>query len=605
MNTRTCLRRNLVAVGLAASLVLAACSGGDEAGSDSGIDGDPGDCTLVDMAVSSEKIALLTELANEFNAGDDAKTDDGCIFVRPARKASGSAAQLIVDGWPNPEINGEPPVIWSPAASGWGGIVNERLGKVVAPPGTPFMLTPLVIAMPQPMAEALGWPDEPIGFGDIVELANDPDGWASVGHPEWGPFRLGKTNPNYSTSGLNFTIAEYYAATGKTRGLTTEDLSRPEAVEFASNVESAVVHYGDITMTFLNNWFATDVRGTSLTYASAVAVEEKSVIDYNLGNPDGELSPGEVPRVPRVPIVAIYPSEGTLYSDNPFIILDTDWVTPEQKLAAKVFEEYVQRPANQQKVMEFGFRPNNPDVALADPVSTANGVDPTQPKAELEVPAPEVLVRILDSWATNRKEARVLLVLDISGSMGDQAADGSTKLDLAQEAAVSALDQFKDADEVGLWVFSTDLLGGSDPNYRELVAPAPIGTQRQVLAEQIEAQIPTNGTPLYDVASKAYSAMLDSYDPDKINAIVFLTDGVNDDGVVNDDESEFSNLIDLLQAGSEGASSRPVRVFTISYGDGADTVTLKAIAQATSAAHYDASNPATIQQVFTAVISNF
>ena len=48
-----------------------------------------------------------------------------------------------------------------------------------------------------------------------------------------------------------------------------------------------------------------------------------------------------------------------------------------------------------------------------------------------------------------------------------------------------------------------------------------------------------------------------------------------------------------------------MRVFTISYGDGADTVTLKAIAQATSAAHYDASNPATIQQVFTAVISNF
>ena len=35
------------------------------------------------------------------------------------------------------------------------------------------------------------------------------------------------------------------------------------------------------------------------------------------------------------------------------------------------------------------------------------------------------------------------------------------------------------------------------------------------------------------------------------------------------------------------------------------TVTLKAISQATSAAHYDAYNPATINQVFTAVISNF
>ncbi len=591
---------------LVVALAVAACSGGDDDPVPvDAVDGDPGDCTVVDMAVSSEKIALLTELANEFNTGDDARSDDGCVFVRPARKSSGAAAQLIVDGWPNPEIDGPAPVIWSPAASGWAGIVNERLGRVVAPPGTPFMLTPLVIAMPQPMAEALGWPDEPIGFADIVDLANNPEGWASVGHPEWGPFRLGKTNPNYSTSGLNFTIAEYYAATGKTSGLTTEDLRRPEAVAFARDVESAVVHYGDITMTFLNNWFATDVRGTSLTYASAVAVEEKSVIDYNLGNPDGELSPGEVPREPRVPIVAVYPSEGTLFSDNPFIILDADWVTPEQQAAAGVFEEYVQRPENQEKVLAFGFRPNNPNVPLSEPVSVANGVDPTQPQAELEIPAPDVLVRILDSWAEQRKEARVLLVLDISGSMGDLAADGRTKLDLAQEAAVSALDQFKDADEVGLWVFSTDLPGAPDPNLRELVPVAPIGPQRADLNDAILAQFPTNGTPLYDVTSKAYASMLDSYDPDKINAVVFLTDGVNDDGVVEDDESEFGALIAQLQSGSEGATSRPVRVFTISYGDGADTVTLKAIAQATSAAHYDASNPATIQQVFTAVISNF
>ena len=86
---------------------------------------------------------------------------------------------------------------------------------------------------------------------------------------------------------------------------------------------------------------------------------------------------------------------------------------------------------------------------------------------------------------------------------------------------------------------------------------------------------------------------------------MLLTDGVNDDGNLGDDDDEFDALIAQLQSGSEGASSRPVRVFTISYGDGADVVTLRAIAQATSAAHYDASNPATIQQVFTGVISNF
>ena len=604
MNRRRIWRLH-AATGTALAVILAACGGG---GSDVSGDGDPGDCIVVDMAVSSEKITLLTELAAEFNASDDAEVDGECVFVRPARKASGAAADLIVAGWPDPESNGPAPVIWSPAASGWAGIVNERAGATVAPAGTPFMLTPLVIAMPQPMAEALGWPDAEIGFADIVALAKDDAGWASFGHPEWGPFRLGKTNPNFSTSGLNVTIAQYYAATGKRENLTVEDLNRAEVQQFSRDVESAVVHYGDITMTFLNNWFAADARGTSLTYASAVAIEEKSLIDYNRGDPDGELAPGEVPREPRVPLVGIYPSEGTLYSDNPFIILDADWVTPEQRQAAELFETFVQLPENQEKVLEFGFRPNNPAVPLAAPVSPEFGVDPREPRAELEVPEPQVLVRILDAWAEQRKEARVLLVLDVSGSMGEPAtSDGRTRLDLAQEAAVSALDQFKDADEVGLWVFSTDqdVLGAPDPNYRELVPVAPIGDRRDLMAGEIMAQIPTNGTPLYDVTGKAYETMLQGYDPEKINAVVFLTDGINDDGVFEDDEQEFSTLLATLQRGSEGASSRPVRVFTISYSDAADTATLRAIAQATSAAHYDASNPATIQQVFTNVISNF
>ena len=213
-------------------------------------------------------------------------------------------------------------MIWSPAASGWAGIVNEEVGRTLAPAGRPFMQTPLVIAMPKPMADALGYPAKAIGFADIVALANDPEGWAKYGHPEWGQFKLGKTNPNFSTSGLNFTVAEYYAATGKSRGLTVEDLARPEVADFAKSVEDAVVHYGDITLTFLNNWFRADARGTALTYTSAVAVEEKSIIDYNSGNPDGELSPGETPRKPKVPLVAIYPKEGTLYSDNPFLVLD-------------------------------------------------------------------------------------------------------------------------------------------------------------------------------------------------------------------------------------------------------------------------------------------
>jgi Ca-activated chloride channel family protein len=99
--------------------------------------------------------------------------------------------------------------------------------------------------------------------------------------------------------------------------------------------------------------------------------------------------------------------------------------------------------------------------------------------------------------------------------------------------------------------------------------------------------------------------MVEEYDASKINAVVLLSDGQNDDERPADDEEQFTELIQTLQAGGEGASAQPVRLFTIAYGEDADDITLRAMAQATKAATYNASNPATIEQVFTAVISNF
>ena len=77
--------------------------------------------------------------------------------------------------------------------------------------------------------------------------------------------------------------------------------------------------------------------------------------------------------------------------------------------------------------------------------------------------------------------------------------------------------------------------------------------------------------------------------------VVFLTD----------DQSQLDDLLALLSRGSEGAGSRPVRVFPIAYGTGADFAVLQAIAEASSSAVYDASDPRSINKVFAQVISNF
>jgi Ca-activated chloride channel family protein len=584
--------------------------------------GDPGDCTVVTGAISPEKIDLVTDLARTFNESDAARDGDECWFVDPRRKSSGAGAQALARGW-DEGVDGPLPVIWSPAASGWGSVVNQRLTDAGETPFVPedferFMLTPLVIAMPEPMAEAVGYPEQAVGWSDILTLARSNAGWADFGHPEWGPFRLGKTNPNFSTSGLNALVAQTYAATGTTSDLTSEDLANPAVVDFATGVESAVVHYGDTTLTFLNNLYAADRRGTSLTYVSAVAVEEKSVLDYNAGNPDGILEPGEEARPPRIPLVAIYPEEGTLFSDNPFFVLEADWVSPEQAEGARRFSDYVSLPENQERVLEFGFRPANPDVAVGEPVVADNGVDPDQPTTLLEVPEPEVMIDLLDRWEEQRKRARVLLVIDVSGSMSEPADEsdpnGPTRLDLATDAAQQAIGLFAEDDEIALRVFTTDmdgdqLAGFDDPEgdvlFQDLVDYGRVGDIGENVRARIRSLIPLNGTPLYDVTRTSYERALEGFDPTRINAVVLLTDGVNDDGDFDDDNAQLAELLESLQEGTEGQDSQPVRVFTIAYSSDAAADVLGQIAEASSAAAYTSTDPMSITQVLTAVVSNF
>jgi Ca-activated chloride channel family protein len=594
---------------LATLVAVAACGGGGDDGGDDDGNGlaDPGDCIAVDLASSPEKIELMEELADDFNGSDAADMGDDCAFVRVQRKSSGLAQELLAEGW-DESLEGPRPVIWSPAASTWGALLNERTGAEMADPAAEqFMLSPLVIAMPRPMAEALGYPDTPIGFADILALARDPQGWGGRGQPSWGPFRLGKTNPNFSTSGLAALVAQAYAATNKTSGLSSEDLDNPAVAQFATDVESSVVHYGDTTLTFLNNWYRADQRGNPLQYVSAAAVEEKSVIDYNTGNPDGILDPGEEARAPREPLVAIYPKEGTLYSNHPLFVLDADWVSGEEREAADLFVEFAGTAENQEKVLRYGFRPGNPDVPVGDPISEANGVNPATPETLLEVPQPAVLADLLDDWAVQRKSARVLLLVDVSGSMGDPGnpETGETKLDLAKSAAVQALDLFKDDDEVGLWAFSTELGPQADQTILEVQEPARVGDVREQLAGQIRALAPMANTPLYEATEEAYQASLDGFDPARINAVVVLSDGQNQDGDGTDDRDQLDELLASLQSSSEGQMTRPVRVFPIAYGEDADLSTLRQIADATAAAVYDASDPTTIDRVLDAVVSNF
>jgi len=346
----------------------------------------------------------------------------------------------------------------------------------------------------------------------------------------------------------------------------------------------------------LSNLQRADEKGQGLGYVSAVAVEEKSVLDYNNGNPSGDPKTLGEHAKPSVPLVAVYPKEGTLFSDSPFVTMNAPWVSAEQKVGAADFLTYLHSAAAQKRFTDAGFRTYNGKAGA--PITNSDAVQADGVKITLNPPAPDVLDGVRSTWAQVRKRARVLLVLDVSGSMGEEVGSaGMSKLDLAKKAAVKALDDFADTDEVGLWAFTTDL--PDNKTHLQLAPVGPIGPQRAKLKNAIENLTPLSGTPLYAVTRDAANEMSARADDDHITAVVVLTDGRNED-------PHFSDLNKVLGDLGNGASEAGgVRVFTIAYGENADLGTLKKISQATNAVAYDATDAQNIDKVFTAVISNF
>jgi Ca-activated chloride channel family protein len=555
------------------------------------------DAVALNVTSSPEKVGIVAQLAKDYSG----RTVAGkCVDVIAKSKSSGAAMQALAKGW-NEAVDGPRPDVWTPGASGWVNLLRQRVAATDHPAlvgeGDPQSIVnaPLVIAMPKPMAQALGWPAKGIGWRDLAALATDPLGWAKYGHPEWGKFRLGKTNPNLSTSGLNATIGTYFAATGTSSDLTAADIDKPDVRSFVKGVEQSIVHYGDTTLTFLTNLQQADDRGSALSYISAVAVEENSLIGYNQGNPTNDPAKLGQHAKPKVPMVAIYPADGTLNSDHPFAVLN--WADDVRKQVAADFLTYLRSADAQEKFADQGFRSfdNKPGTQT----TADNGVQPDVKFNVIRPPGPPVLDKLLNSWDGLRKKANVLLVVDVSGSMGDTVSGtGKIKMDLAKQAAITALGEFGDSDQVGLWMFSTRL--DSDKDYRELVSIGPVGEagRRNQLRDRLSGLTPQGGTGLYDSSLAAFQYLQQRTDPNAINAVVVLTDGRNEDpGGLS-----LENLIGQLRTES---GSENVRLFTIAYGSDADQDILRQIAQTTQAAEYDSAKPDTIDQVFTAVISNF
>ena len=566
----------------------------------------PSGSMRLQVAASPDQADVMAQAAAEYGR-QRPTVDDRCVDVQVRAVESVEAAGGLVAGWDEAAL-GPRPDVWVPASSAWALQVQLKRQATKQSDLIPYerpkvATTPMVFAMPKPMAQALGWPQQPLGWNDLLGAVRSGEGWRAFNQPQWGPFRLGKLDPNLSTPGLEALIGAVFAATGQGSDLSVETLQQ-QADQLRTvilGIERAPGQDADTPATFLANLQQADQADQALGFVSVVPLDEKSVLDYNQGNLGGLEDGGQRPK-PKVPLVAVYPKEGTLEADHPWIVLRAPWVDAAKRRAAAGFLDYLRSGSVQARFQQAGFRSSS---GRAGPtVTEANGLLADQPSRVLAPPAPKVVAAALESWNAARKRSNVLAVYDVSGSMKEPVSgSGRTKIGLVKQAALEALPLFAPETNLGTWVFSTNLPGGKD--WRELVPIGPTNaklpggkSRRDVLAGALTQLQATNGdTGLYDTALAAFRAVKRSYAPGRLNLVVLLTDGINDDP---DGGITKQELLTRLKA-EQG--DQKVALITVAFGANADVPTLKQISQVTGGIAYVVRDPRDIVRLFTEAIS--
>jgi len=518
----------------------------------------PGALELL-FTYGSEKEEWVKAVTGTFNQQRNKTSSGKTIFVKAVPQGSGESIDLLLNGASRAHLT-------SPASAAFIKLGNAQsraaTGKDLIGQTENLLLSPVVIAIWKPMAEAIGWGKKPVGWSDILALARSQRGWSDFGFGQWGQFKFGHTHPAYSNSGLISLFAEVYAATGKVGNLALSDVAQPQVATFVEEIERSVVHYGSST-----GFFGKKLFSNGPEYLSAAVLYENMVIESY--SPKYSLP---------FPVVAIYPKEGTFWSDHPVGIVEREWVTPEHREAAKKYIAFLLDRPQQERAMEFGFRPASLEVRLGSPVDLAHGVNPKEPQTTLEVPSPEVMNAITRLWQEHKKRSSITLVFDVSGSMQED-----NKIENARGGALELLKVLDDRDAFALEPFNDTIL--------EDGAPVELSRSRETTRAKIESLFAHGGTRLYDAIATAYQRHSPSVGgaPEKISAVVVLTDGAD-----TQSNLKLNDLLSQIQLRSE---AQPIRVFTIGYGKDAQKDVLQKIADATQAKFY-AGTPENIREVF-------
>ncbi|MEU4671991.1 substrate-binding domain-containing protein [Amycolatopsis sp. NPDC023774] len=308
--------------------------------------------------------------------------------------------------------------------------------------------------------------------------------------------------------------------------------------------------------------------------ATAYPASESSVVQHNAASGAS-------------PLVAVY-SAGVPELDYPFARLTG--AGEEQSAAVDALQQAVLGSAGTAALGRAGLRV--PGQALAGHEDDPHVVTAGQRSAP--VPSGAELKVLLSQWAGVNLDARVEVLLDVSGSM--EARVRGTNLNRMQvtvAAAEQALHLFRPSTRLRIWEFATGLDGTKD--YREVLPLAPVAqhlTPGDLARLTAVRAIPKAGTGLYDTVLDLYGVARRDWQPGVLNVVIVMTDGRNEDmsGITRD--AFLAGLTRLADP------AHPLPVIAIGIGQDVDETELSAITAITGGGAYVTRDPAKIGEVF-------
>lgn len=482
------------------------------------------------VVVADPSIAnAVIELADDFAANPKQ-----CVELDVRAQDSADTAAALAAGTLEADA-------WIPDSSVWIERTNTTatslgLGEPELTVGGSVATSPVVFAAPA---------------GDAQELAKEPVSWARV---LAGQLPALLPDPEASAASL----ASLFALRGQS---SPEDPRQFAGAMIA--LGKSIPATADAAMATLS----------SAAQPTVVLTSESRVVEHNRDTA-------------AEPLVAAYPSEGTVALDYPFVRLGDgvgEGLDAFEAALLKATEHFA----------EAGFRAPDGSGELDAP-----GVAGNAPRAQTELDH-AAQIEILRSWAVLTLRSRMLAVIDVSGSMEEPAENGLRRIDIFQQAAVGAMSKFSGEVELGVWVFSTARNGNLD--YEDLAPIAPLADAGHNQAiQQIIGSLPARlggATGLYDTTLDAVERVRENYDPDKVNSVLVITDGKNED-------QNGLNLDQLLaELKKIDDPAKPVAVIMIGFGPDTDLGAMQQIAAATKGAAYSASKPEDLGTVLVDALS--